>query len=67
MALRNDQEGADSYTLTARANNTVYCYTRENVEFKNGDFWEITIWMKDMNNTYSERSGYVDKGDTVWQ
>ena len=67
VALRNDQQGADSYTLTARANNTVYCYTRENVEFKNGDFWEITIWMKDMNNTYSERSGYVDKGDTVWQ
>lgn len=67
VALRNDQDGADSYTFTARANSTVFCYTRENVTFKPGEFWEIEIWMKDMNNTYSERTGYVDKGDTVWQ
>ena len=67
VALRNDQDGADTYTFTARANNTVYCYTKENVTFKPGEFWDIVIWMKDMNNTYSERTGYVDKGDTVWQ
>ena len=67
VALRNDHDGADTYTFTTRANNTVYCYTKENVTFKPGEFWDIVIWMKDMNNTYSERTGYTDKGDTVWQ
>ena len=67
VALRNENSGADSYTFTARANNTVYCYTKDNVTFGNGEFYDITIWMKDMNNTYSERTGYSDKGDTVWQ
>lgn len=67
VALRNDHDGGDTYTFTTRANNTVYCYTKENVTFKPGEFWDIVIWMKDMNNTYSERTGYTDKGDTVWQ
>ena len=67
VALCNDQEGADSYTLTARANNTVYCYTKENVTFKKGEFWIINVHMKDMNNTYSERTGYENKGETTWQ
>ena len=67
VAICNDQEGADSYTLTARANNTVYCYTKENVTFKKGDAWVINVHLKDMNNTYSERVGYDNKGETTWQ
>ena len=42
VALRNENAGEDTYTLTAVAGDEVYALEKSNVTFENGKYYEIT-------------------------
>ena len=42
MALRNENDGADTYTLTAVVGDEVYALEKSGVTFENGKYYEIT-------------------------
>jgi hypothetical protein len=67
VALRNDTKGADTYTLSAKVGDAVYCYTKNDFTIANGKFMTITVTMKDMNDTYTDRQGYDNQGNITWE
>lgn len=66
VALRNDTEGSDTYTLLATVGGTSYNYTRSGVTFKKGTSYHVTVTMSLNDDTYSERSGYGTEEEQVW-
>lgn len=67
VAIRNDNEGADQYTLTAKDDDgNVYSYTRSNVTLNKGTFKKYKVTMRLQDNTYTERDAYIDGGEEVW-
>ena len=67
VALRNDNSGADSYTLTVSTAGTVYTYSKSDVTFTKGKFRTVTVNMKDLNDTYTDRTGYDNEGNETWE
>lgn len=45
VALRNENVGADTYTLTATVGGATYNYTKSGVTFENGKYYAITVKM----------------------
>ena len=45
VALRNENDGADTYTLTANVGGDDYVYTKGDVTFQNGKYYGITVKM----------------------
>ena len=45
VALRNENDGADTYTLTATVGGATYNYTKSGVTFENGKYYAITVKM----------------------
>ena len=66
VALRNDTEGSDTYTLLTTVNGNAYNYTRSGVTFKKGTPYHVTVTMSLNDDTYSERSGYGTEEEQVW-
>lgn len=46
VALRNENDGADTYTLTATVGTSTYSYTKSYVAFDNGKYYSITVKMQ---------------------
>lgn len=67
VALRNDNSGADTYTLSVSLSKTVYTYSKSDVTFTKGKFKTITVKMKDLNDTYTERTGYDTETGETWE
>lgn len=67
VALRNENTAADSYTLSAENCNDKYSYTKSNVTFTKGKFKTITVKMKFIDDTYTEREGYAGDGSEIWE
>ena len=67
VAIRNDNEAADQYTLTAKSSDgKVYSYTRSNVTLTKGTFKKYKVTMRLQDDTYTERDAYIDGGEEVW-
>ena len=67
VAIRNDNEGADQYTLTAKDNQgNVYSYTRSDVTLGKGTFKKYKVTMRLQDDTYTQRDAYTDGGEEVW-
>ena len=49
MALRNENAGADTYTLTALVGDEVYALKKSGVTFENGKYYEITAKLTKKN------------------
>ena len=49
MALRNENAGADTYTLTALVGDEVYALEKSGVTFANGKYYEITAKLTKQN------------------
>ena len=45
VALRNENEGADTYTLSANVGGKNYDFSKSGVNFQNGKYYEITVKM----------------------
>lgn len=67
VALRNDNSGGDSYTLSATNGSAVYTYTKSDVTFSKGKFKTINVRMKNLNDTYTDRIGYDNEGNETWE
>lgn len=68
VAIRNDNEGADQYTLTAKGSDgKVYSYTRSDVTLNKGTFKKYKVKMKLQDDTYTERDAYLDGGEEIWE
>lgn len=68
VAIRNDNEGADQYTLTATVDGKLYTYTRSDITLVRGNYKKVKIWMKYYDDTYTERDAYYNEdGEEVWQ
>ena len=69
VAIRNDNEGKDQYTLTAKqADGKVLTYTKSDVELVRGNFKKIKVKMKFYDDTYTERDPYYNEdGEEVWE
>ena len=48
VALRNENGGADTYTLIANVEGKYYRITKDNVTFHNGKYYEITVKMEEL-------------------
>ena len=61
VALRNENAGSDTYTLTANVGGKNYTYEKSGVTFQNGKYYEITVKMAPAANavtwTASDMSG----------
>ena len=66
VALRNDTEGSDTYTLLTTVGGNAYNYTRSGVTFKKGTPYHVTVTMSLNDDTYSERSGYGTEEEQIW-
>lgn len=67
VALRNDNAGADTYTLSVSTASDVYTYTKSDVTFAKGKFKTITVKMKNLNDTSTDRTGYDNEGNETWE
>ena len=68
VAIRNDNEGPDEYTLTAKVNNQIYTYTRTGITFERGNYKKVKVTMGFHDNTYTERDAYYNEsGEEIWQ
>ena len=68
VAIRNDNESADQYTLTAKDDQgNVYSYTKSDVTLNKGTFKKYKVKMKLQDDTYTERDAYLDGGEEVWE
>ena len=45
VALRNENDGADTYTVSAKAGGKKYAFSKDGVTFQNGKYYEITVKM----------------------
>lgn len=45
VALRNENDGADTYTVSANAGGKKYAFSKSGVTFQNGKYYEITVKM----------------------
>ena len=52
-ALRNDSGAADTYTLTADVNGTLYHCTKAGVLFENGKYYSVKATMEEEQHTYT--------------
>lgn len=66
VALRNDTEGSDTYTLLTTVGGISYNYTCSGVTFKKSTSYHVTVTMSLNDDTYSERSGYGTEEEQVW-
>lgn len=46
VALRNENAGADTYTLTATVGTSTYSFEKSGVNFENGKYYSITVKMQ---------------------
>ena len=65
VALRNENEGADTYTVSANVGGKKYGVSKGGVTFQNGQYYEITVKMTEQAAStvewiFSEMSGYAD-------
>lgn len=69
VAIRNDNEGADEYTLTVKDSaGKIYTYTKSGVNFERGNYKKVKVTMGFHDNTYTERDAYYNEdGEEVWQ
>lgn len=69
VAIRNDNEGADQYTLTVKdSNGKVYTYTKSDLTLVRGNYKKVKVKMKYYDDTYTERDAYYNEdGEEVWQ
>ena len=68
VAIRNDNEGSDQYTLTANVDGKVYTYTKSDLTLVRGNYKKVKVWMKYYDDTYTERDAYYNEdGEEVWQ
>lgn len=66
VALSNDKEDGDTYTLLTTIGTGKYTYTRSNVTFKKGQCYHVTVTMSLNDDTYSERTGYGTEEEQIW-
>ena len=67
VAIRNNVEGADEYTLTAKVGDNVYTYTKSNLNLVRGNYKKVKVTMKYYDDTYTEREAYYNEdGEEVW-
>ena len=68
VALRNENAGADTYTLTATVGGATYNYTKSGVTFENGKYYAITVKMNPKKVSYislNKTSANLAIGGTV--
>ena len=52
VALRNENDGSDTYTLTARVGASTYTFEKSDVTFENGKYYSITVKMNPKKVSY---------------
>lgn len=70
VAIRNDNQGADQYTLTAKTaeDGKLYTYTKSDITLTRGNFKKVKVTMKYYDDTYTERDAYTNEaGEEVWE
>ena len=65
VALRNENDRPDTYTLSANVGEKKYAFSKSDVIFQNGNYYEITVKMTEQTAStvewiFSEMSGYPD-------
>ena len=65
VALRNENASADTYTLSANVGGKKYAFSKSDVTFQNGKYYEITVKMAEQTAStvtwnFSEMSGHPD-------
>lgn len=67
VALRNDKDGGDKYTLTVKINDIIYTSKSPNEHtYTWGTYRKHTVTMQILDDTYTERDGYINVGDEAW-
>ena len=68
VAIRNENQGPDQYTLTANVDGKIYTYTRSNITLERGNYKKVKVWMKYYDETYTERDAYYNEdGEEEWK
>ena len=68
VAIRNDNEGNDQYTLSIKDKNGKFLsYTKSDVNFARGVYKKVKVKMKFYDETYTERTAYDDQGEETWE
>ena len=69
VAIRNDYDGADQYTLTIKdASKNLYTYTKPDLNLQRGHYKKVKVKMRLYDNTWTERNEYVNEsGEEIWE
>ena len=68
VALRNENAGADTYTLTATVGSGTYTFSKSGITFENGKYYDIRVPMNPKKVTYislNKTSASLTIGGTV--
>ena len=69
VAIRNDFDGADQYTLTIKDEaGNLYTYTKPDLTLQRGHYKKVKIKMRFYDDTWTERNEYVNEsGEETWE
>ena len=67
VAIRNEQEEADYYTLTVKSNGAIYSSKSPHAQtYSYGSYITHTVMLTAVDNTHTERDAYQSQLDVVW-
>lgn len=67
VAIRNEKEGADYYTLTVKAGGAIYSSKSPHAQtYSYGSYITHTVMLTAVDNTHTERDTYQSQLDVVW-
>ena len=67
VAIRNEQQGADYYTLTVKSGDAIYSSKSPHAQtYSYGSYITHTVMLTAVDNTHTERDSYQSQLDVVW-
>lgn len=67
VAIRNEQQGADYYTLTVKSDDAIYSSKSPHAQtYSYGSYITHTVMLTAVDNTHTERDSYQSQLDVVW-
>lgn len=66
VAIRNDSGATDTYSLTATVGKNTYTATKSGVTFQKGKYYDVTVRMKEVSETFTVVGGPADVFGSYW-
>lgn len=66
VALRNDSGAADTYSLSAVVGSNTYTATKAGVTFQNGKYYDVTVKMQEVTETFTVAGGPEEVFGSYW-